>query len=164
MIEVRTAEPGDGDVLGEIHAAGWAAAYGPLFPPAFVEANVADRLVRWHKRLVDHPGQILLGVLDGRPLALSWFGPSARDGLAEVIGFYGHPDGWGSGIAVALMTGTLNHMRTNGFTTAHLWTARDTQQSRRFYTKCGFTETGATRDHDFGEDNLLAQVEYQRDC
>lgn len=163
MIEVRVAEVADGDVLGEIHAAGWAAAYAPFFGPEFAAANVADRLTRWHKRIASHPGEILLASLDGRPLALSWFGPS-REGLGEVIGFYGHPDGWGSGIAAALMTETLNHMRAKGFTAAHLWTARDTQQSRRFYTKCGFTETGATRLHDFGEGNLLAQVEYRRDC
>jgi RimJ/RimL family protein N-acetyltransferase len=43
----------------------------------------------------------------------------------------------------------------------HLWTLRDTPQSRRFYTKCGFTETGATTTRDFGDGNPLAQVEYE---
>lgn len=162
MIEVRAAEAADGDVVGEIHAAGWAAAYAPFFTPDFAAANVADRLVRWHKRIAKHPGEILLASLDGRPLALSWFGASpTRDGLAEVIGFYGHPGGWGSGIAAALMTDTVDRMRANGFTQAHLWTLRDTAQSRRFYTKCGFTESGATRSHDFGDGNPLIQVEYE---
>jgi hypothetical protein len=45
---------------------------------------------------------------------------------------------------------------------AHRWTLRDTPQSRRFYTTSGFTETGATRDMDYGPGNLLPQVEYAR--
>jgi GNAT superfamily N-acetyltransferase len=165
MIEVRAAEVADGDVVGEIHAAGWAAAYAPFFAPEFAAAEVADRRTRWHKRIAAHPGEILLAELDGRPLALSWFAASpTHDGLGEVIGFYGHPDGWGSGIAAALMTETLTRLRAGGFTKAHLWTLRDTAQSRRFYTKCGFAESGATRMQDFGDGAPLVQVEYERDC
>ena len=55
---------------------------------------------------------ILLAELDGRPLALSNSLPSATGpGFAEIYSFYGHPDGWGSGIAATLMTQTLRHLR-----------------------------------------------------
>ncbi len=164
MIEVRVAGPADGEALGEIHAAGWAAAYAGFFAPEFAARNVEDRRVRWHKRIADGEGTILLAEFDGRPLALSWYLPSRmRDGLGEINGFYGHPDGWGSGVAPALMTETLSRLQTEGFSRVHLWTLRDTPRSRRFYAKCGFTETGATRLLDFGDGNPLIQVEYEFD-
>ncbi|MFB7915368.1 GNAT family N-acetyltransferase [Streptomyces sp. NPDC056061] len=165
MISVRRARPADGDALGEIHATAWEAAYAPFFDPEFAARGVLSRRTRWHARITGEKGTILLAEDDGRPLALSFSVPSSdRPGHAEIHSFYGHPDGWGSGIAGALMTGTLDHLRDEGFSRVHLWTLRDTPRSRRFYTKCGFAETGATRTFDFGDGNPLAQVEYERGC
>jgi hypothetical protein len=62
------------------------------------------------------------------------------------------------------MTATLQRLAADGYDGVHLWTLRDTPQSRRFYTKCGFTETGATQDRDFGDGTPLPQVEYERAC
>ncbi|MFI9626233.1 GNAT family N-acetyltransferase [Streptomyces sp. NPDC052042] len=165
MIEVRRAGPGDGDVLGEIHATAWQAAYTPFFDAEFAARGVFSRLTRWHERVERRTDTILLAEQDGRPLALSFFAPSTtRPGQAEIHSFYGHPDGWGSGIATVLMTETLRRLAADGFPRAHLWTLRDTPQSRRFYAKCGFTESGATRTFDFGDGNPLEQVEYERPC
>ncbi|MER5727365.1 GNAT family N-acetyltransferase [Streptomyces sp. NPDC002138] len=165
MIEIRGVEPGDGAVLGEIHAAAWEAAYAPFFEPEFAARGVQSRRTRWHARVAEDSGTMLLAEVDGRPLALSVFLPSAaRPGHAEICSFYGHPDGWGSGVAGALMADTLRRVRADGFTRVHLWTLRDTPQSRRFYVKSGFTESGASRPFDFGDGNPLQQVEYERAC
>ncbi|QPP07830.1 GNAT family N-acetyltransferase [Streptomyces bathyalis] len=165
MIEFRCAGPDDGDVLGEIHAAAWERAYAPFFEPEFAARAVRSRRTRWHERVAQGTGTILLAALDGRPLALSVFLPSpARPGFAEIGSFYNHPDGWGCGVAGALMTETLRCIQDEGFDRAHLWTLRDTAQSRRFYAKCGFAETGAARTFDFGDGNPLGQVEYARPC
>ena len=146
-----------------MHAASWEAAYAPLFDSDFAAGQIASRLTRWHERVADPSGLIMLASVDGRPLAFSWSMPSTeRPGLAELYSFYGHPDGWGTGIAAALMTGTLDGLRGDGFAAVHLWTLRDTAQSRRFYTKSGFTETGATRTRDFGDERPLPQLEYER--
>ncbi|MEC4576536.1 GNAT family N-acetyltransferase [Streptomyces virginiae] len=162
---VRRAGPDDGDVLGGIHAAAWEAAYAPFFTPRFAAAGISSRLTRWHARLAAQDSTILLGEGDGRPMAMSVFRPSSTTpGLAEILSFYSHPDSWGTGVAAALMTGTLEHLRADGVTRTHLWTLRDTPRSRRFYTKAGFTESGATRPYDFGDGNPLAQVEYERGC
>ncbi|MCX4720054.1 GNAT family N-acetyltransferase [Streptomyces virginiae] len=108
---------------------------------------------------------ILLAEHEGRPLALTTFRASeTRPGLAEILSFYTHPDGWGSGVAAVLMTETLRHLRDDGFARTHLWTLRDTPRSRRFYTKCGFTESGTVRPFDFGDGKPLTQVEYERTC
>ncbi|MCX5587123.1 GNAT family N-acetyltransferase [Streptomyces erythrochromogenes] len=162
---VRRAGPGDGDVLGEIHAAAWETAYAPFFDPGFAADGIASRRTRWHARLAAQDSTILLAEGDGRPVAMAVFRPSStRPRFAEILSFYSHPDSWGTGAAAALMTGTLGHLSADGFTRAHLWTLRDTPQSRRFYTKAGFTESGSTRTYDFGDGNPLTQVEFERGC
>ncbi|MER5773411.1 GNAT family N-acetyltransferase [Streptomyces sp. NPDC002039] len=199
-MEIRRAGPGDGDALGEIHAAAWQVAYAPFFEPGFAARAVADRRTRWHRRVAEEAGGVapavgvgsgagagsgvgsgagagsgtgsgsgagaavtLLAVVDGRPLALSVTLPSAsRPDFAEIASFYAHPDGWGTGVATALMDETLRPLRAQGYAGVHLWTLRDTPQSRRFYVKCGFAECGTARAFDFGEGNLLEQVEYAR--
>ena len=162
MITIRQAEPADGDVLGEIHAAAWDASHARFFAPEFAAAAVRDRRTRWHERIASGAGLILLAELDARPLALSWSLPSpTRPGHAEIFSFYCHPDGWGRGVAAALMTATLDRLAERGYPGVHLKTLRDTPQSRRFYTKCGFTESGETT-FDYGDGNPLPMVEYER--
>ncbi|HZE51099.1 MAG TPA: GNAT family N-acetyltransferase [Jatrophihabitantaceae bacterium] len=163
MIQVRPAEARDGDALGEIHAAAWEAAYAPMFQPDFAARAVESRRGRWHQRIAEGTGSILVAELDGRPLVLSFcVSSSTRPGLAEIYSFYGHPDGWGSGAAAALMTETLRSLHDNGYAEVHLWTLRSTAQSRRFYTKCGFTESGVERTYDFGDGRPFGQLEYRR--
>ncbi|MDX6262813.1 MAG: hypothetical protein QOH84_4501 [Kribbellaceae bacterium] len=162
MIEVRRATAADGEGIGVVHAASWAAAYAPFFDESFAAEQIKSRLTRWHERVADPEGLILVARVDDRVLAFSWSVPSStRPGFAEIYSFYGHPDGWGTGVAGALMSETLRRLRADGFGGAHLWTLRDTEQSRRFYTKSGFTETGATTTRDFGDGEPLAQVEYE---
>lgn len=162
-ISARRATPADGAAVGEVHAASWGAAYGPLFSGEVAREGIESRLSRWHARIAEGDGLIMVGFVDERPLAISWSEPSeTRAGFAEIHSFYTHPDGWGSGVSAALMAGTLQQLREDGFERVHLWTLRDTPQSRRFYTKVGFTETGATQTRDFGDGNPLPQVEYER--
>ncbi len=162
-IDVRRATVADGDAVGQVHAASWGTAYAPLFSEDVAQEGIASRLTRWHERLAAGEGLVMLGFVGGRPLAISWSEPSdTRPGLAEIHSFYTHPDAWGSGVSAELMTATLQQLNADGHDRVHLWTLRDTPQSRRFYTKCGFTETGATQTRDFGDGNPLAQVEYER--
>ncbi|GAA3123908.1 hypothetical protein GCM10010485_73100 [Streptosporangium carneum] len=148
--------------MGEVHSESWRAAYSGFFSPEFAAEAIAQRRHKWHGVLAESENTALLAALDGRALAFSYFGPSAtRPGSAEIFGFYGHPDGWGSGVASLLMASSLRRIREDGFGHVHLWTLRDTPQSRRFYAKSGFTESGVVRDHDYGDGNPLAQVEYE---
>ncbi|MEU7741903.1 GNAT family N-acetyltransferase [Nonomuraea sp. NPDC049158] len=152
----------DGDVVGEIHAESWKVAYEGFFDHEYFTEAVRSRREKWHATLAEESGTILLAALAGRPLTFSYFGPSpTRPGDAEIFGFYSHPDGWGTGSAGALITASLTRLREEGFGGVHLWTLRDTPQSRRFYAKSGFTESGAVRKHDFGDGNPIDQVEYE---
>jgi L-amino acid N-acyltransferase YncA len=162
MIEVRPATAADGAGVGVVHAASWEAAYSPFFDESFSAEQIESRLVRWHERVASPEGLVLVAVVDGRVLAFSWSVPSSsRPGFAEINSFYGHPDGWGTGVAAVLMSETLRQLQADGFDGVHLWTLRDTAQSRRFYTKSGFKGTGGTTTRDFGDGQPIAQVEYE---
>ncbi|MEU3163102.1 GNAT family N-acetyltransferase [Streptosporangium sp. NPDC006930] len=161
-LTIHPATAADADALGEIHADSWAVAYESFFGPEFFAEAVGRRRTKWGAVVASGQDTILLAALNGRPLAFSYFGNSPEHpGAAEIFGFYGHPDGWGSGIAAALMTATVERLRAEGFPRVHLWTLRDTPQSRRFYAKTGFAESGAERRHDFGDGNLIDEVEYE---
>jgi RimJ/RimL family protein N-acetyltransferase len=157
------ASTADAGAVGEIHAESWKAANASFFAPRFFAEALRHRRTKWHGVLAAEDGNtVLLAARDGRPLAFSYFGPSSsHPGSAEIFGFYGHPDGWGSGIAQALMTATLDRIRSAGFSHVHLWTLRDTPQSHRFYAKSGFTRSGTVRTYDYGDGNPLDQVEYE---
>ena len=82
-------------------------------------------------RIAEHRENILVASIDDRPLALSFFVDSTyQPPLAEIYSFYGHPDGWGSGIATVLMADTLACLGERGFGRVHLWTLRDTPTIR----------------------------------
>ncbi|GAA1525571.1 GNAT family N-acetyltransferase [Kribbella lupini] len=165
MIDARRATAADGTAVGEIHAASWAAAYAPFFTEDFATPQIQSRLTRWHDRLSSGEGTVLLALVDTLPAAMTWLNESeTRPGVAEILSFYAHPRAWGTGAAPALMTETLETLRTQGFSTVHLWTLQATPQSRRFYEKSGFTETGNTQSRDFGDGKPLQQVEYERAC
>ncbi|GAB1820739.1 N-acetyltransferase family protein [Herbidospora sp. RD11066] len=161
--EIAVARPEDAEALGEIHAEAWLVAYRPFFDAEFFERAVARRRGQWHAIVAEGVDSVLVACHEGRPRAFSRFGPSRdRPGWGEVWGFYGHPASWGTGIAAALMAATVSRMADDGFASAHLWTLRDTPQSRRFYRKAGFEESGASRRYDFGEGRFVDQVEYHR--
>ncbi|WP_101789223.1 GNAT family N-acetyltransferase [Nonomuraea indica] len=158
---IRRAGPADSVVVGDIHATTWLAAYARFFDPEFCARAAEQRRTRWHRVLAETTDTVLLASAGERPLAFSRFGASPRrPGAAEIVGFYNHPDGWGTGIAGALMTATLAALRDEGYGLAHLWTLRDTPQARRFYAKCGLTESGERRVDDYGG-TAIDEVEYE---
>ncbi|WP_220449321.1 GNAT family N-acetyltransferase [Nonomuraea longispora] len=163
VITVRSAQPGDGDVLGEIHALSWGVSHGPLCTPKVAAAGVEERRSKWHGILAEDADTILLARLNERPGAFARYGAStSRPGSAEIHTFFAHPDVWGSGIATALLEAVLERVGEAGYADVHLWTLRDSAQARRFYAKNGFAETGRTHDHDFGEGAPLVLVELER--
>ncbi|MFI6904698.1 GNAT family N-acetyltransferase [Nonomuraea sp. NPDC050394] len=161
-ITIREAGPGDGGVLGEIHAVSWGISHGPLCTPQVAAAGIEERRAKWHGILAEGGDPILLALLDDRAGAFSRSGASSSPGLAEIHTFFAHPDVWGSGLAAALLTATLDRLREAGYDRVHLWTLRDSAQARRFYGKHGFAETGRRHDHDFGEGPPIALVEFDR--
>lgn len=69
--------------------------------------------------------------------------PEAPAGTGELYALYVHPDAWGSGAGRALMDAAVADLRDKGCTAVWLWVLEANNRARHFYTRYGFTETGA---------------------
>lgn len=98
VLAVRPAQPGDGDILGEIHVLSWGVSHGPLRTPKGAAAGIEERRTKWHGIPAEGVDTILPARLNERPGAFARFGAStSRPGLAEIHAFFTHPDFWGAG-------------------------------------------------------------------
>jgi len=159
--DVRGAVAADGVAIGEAHAASWLAAYGGIFDSEFLGAAAESRRTGWPSAIRDllaPPHVLLVGVLYGRVVAFAHAVPAEVSGVAEIAGFYCHPDAWGTGVSAALMVETKLTLADN-FHHVCLWTLRDATRARRFYEKVGFALSGKTRDQALTNWNTGVAVE-----
>jgi hypothetical protein len=73
-VQVREAVEGDGDAIGEAHAAAWLAAYTHIFEPDFLDAAAESRRSEWPsaiRGLLAPPNILLVGAVNERVVALS---------------------------------------------------------------------------------------------
>ena len=147
-LRIRPAAPEDAHAIGDTHAAAWNAAYTHIFDPAFLGSAAQGRRDGWRltlPRLILAPNIILVAERDGRVIGFSHASTEAAEPtVAEIHGFYLHPEAWGSDVAEALMTQTCSALAANSEGVV-LWTLREAQRARRFYEKVGFRTTGRER-------------------
>lgn len=108
-VQVREAVEGDGDAIGEAHAAAWLAAYTHIFESDFLDDAAESRRARWPSAIrgfLAQPSILLVGAVNERVVAFAHAVPATVPDMAELTGFYCHPDAWESGISAALMTQT----------------------------------------------------------
>ena len=176
---LREATLSDAAAIGDVHADAWQAAYRDLFEPRWLERFVAKRRAQWVSRMAapEFAKTVLFVAVRGDQVAgFAYCGPHGLiaeppvvtprhrpwAGEGEIYGFYAHPSVWGSGVAGALLNGTLDAMTEAGFRRVRLWTLAGANRARRFYTHNGFEESGALRERDFGDGRPVLEVEYVR--
>jgi GNAT superfamily N-acetyltransferase len=167
---VRLGTVEDGPGIGEVHAASWEAAYESFLDPEFLRRAVMGRREGWRfaiSHVLSRSHLVLVAGYNDRVLAFSDSGLNDEH-TAEVFGFYGHPEGWGSGLAALLMEETCAVLSTVASRVV-LWTPDQAHRARHFYERMGFALTGRTRTEelsDWGADPTfapVATVEYERD-
>jgi GNAT superfamily N-acetyltransferase len=176
---LRDATIADAAAVGDVHADAWQAAYRDLFEPHWLERFVAKRRAQWTQRMSApefEKSTLLVAVRGERVCAFAYFGPYGptseppvvsvphryRPGAGEIYGFYAHPSVWGTGVAGTLMDGAWDLLVDAGYRQVRLWTLAGANRARRFYGRFGFTESGATRERDFGDHRPVLEVEYVR--
>jgi GNAT superfamily N-acetyltransferase len=170
---LRDATDSDAASIGAVHADAWQAAYRDLFEARWLERLVVKRRTQWADRMAAPEyakATLLVAVRGDQVSAFAYFGPlglmadptveNAGDG--EIYGFYAHPTVWGTGIAGTLLGGALDLLAEAGYSKVRLWTLAGANRARRFYTRQGFEETGATRERDFGDRRPVLELEYIR--
>ncbi len=170
--EVRPAEVADADAIGVVHTAAWQVGYDGVLPVQLLDSLTPERAAgRWRTDLAstDRSSTTLVAEVDGQILGICSFGPyravdgqSAPDDTSELWMLNVHPDGWGTGVAQALMTAAVDGLRLDyPATTAALWVLDGNARGRRFYDKEGWSADGAPKVDTFaGRD--VTELRYTR--
>ena len=164
LVLVRDATVDDLAAIADVHAAAWQVAYRDLFEPDFLTGLLTRTHELW-TRILDDPAfgeQTLLVAERGtRIAAFAYMVPTSQDREMEISAFYAHPSAWGSGVAHTLIDGVWDAL--NGVADrASFWTLSGFNRARKFYLRCGFAETGNTREIDYGDRRPVLELEYAR--
>lgn len=150
-MNVREATPGDAPGIAAVHVASWNAAYRGVIDDAALDALTEERLAGEWRAGIESPdpaGSTVAVVEDGgRVVGYARYGRSRDDDLdpvavAEVYGFYLHPDVWGLGRGRALMDYVVTDLGGRGFRDAVLWVVQVNERAQAFYRALGFAPDG----------------------
>ncbi len=125
-LEVREARPEDRDAVFAFCARTWGSD-GDYIPDV------------WDSWLADASGTVLVGVADGRPVALSRVNMVAPD-EAWIEGVRVAPDIRRQGVGRVMVSRSLVRARELGATVARMFTGATNSASQRLFTRFGFTK------------------------
>jgi GNAT superfamily N-acetyltransferase len=150
---VRTASPADAGAIARVRATTWQHAYAHIFTPEqLASISVEESAARLRRQLetAAAPFQTLVAILDEAIVGFAAMGPrdfSADEcDVGELYAIYVLPDIQGRGVGRALMTETVERLRSDGFADAVLWVFEDHPRTRRFYEEAGWSVDGGTKD------------------
>lgn len=161
---VREATLADAPAIGEVHAEAWLTAYRDVFEPRWLTVLAEQRHDVWVS-LMPTPEfartTLLVAEHGDRTVAFAHVGPH-RDIPAEgeIYALYAHPVVWGRGVAAALLETAWDLLVDAGYPRVRVWVVAGANRALRFYTGFGFTETGRTRDRDYGDGRPVREVEH----
>ena len=152
---IRRATPADIGEVAKVHLVSWRTAHRGIASDEVLNRLLTDDFeLGWNhvfdnERLINHVGEISSGIV-----GFVTFGPSRDDDadpkkVAEIVGIYVHPAGWGAGHGKALWRSALTHLQRDGFHELTLWVHSDNSRAHRFYTMAGCNlDEGAARHHE----------------
>lgn len=165
-VMVREAVQDDAEAIGEVHAEAWRVAHRDLFDSRWLDRFVDERRERWKSVMASREfvrNTLLVAERGDGVVAFVYFGPldhGVRE--SEIFDLYVHPTAWGSGVAWTLTDQAWELLVEARFRRVRLWTITGANRARHFYESFGFTQTGKTRETDFGDGRPVLEVEYLR--
>lgn len=160
MTTIRVATAADAQRIAEIKIAGWRAAYRGLMPDdVLASLSMDEQAVKWRRRLIEHPGRVLVAELD-QQVAGYVSAAASRDAdpidaaVGEIYALYVHPDHWRAGIGSSLMLAALDTLRRQRFAQVTLWVLADNDPAIRFYQAHGFQANGRSKLATWGNSEL----------
>jgi ribosomal protein S18 acetylase RimI-like enzyme len=163
---VREATAADADVIGDVHAEAWRAAYRDLLEGAWLDHLVTRQRREWTSRISagrTRRDTVLVAEREHKVAAFIHFGPHS-EGLSEgeIFELSLHPTVGGRGVAPMLLDTAREMLAGAGLRQVRVWTLGGTNHVRRCYEALGFEETGRRREHDLGDRRPVLQLEYRR--
>jgi GNAT superfamily N-acetyltransferase len=160
---VRTAEPGEGERLGQIYLSSGRAAWARHLSPVGL-SSVQSPAEEWERWISDPDLIVLVAERRGEPAAVALLCRStdsdsdpARVALLDRL--YTEPSSWRRGLGRALLEAAMEELGERGFREVTLWTA-EWNTSRGFYEALGWTLDGATREKTFAG-STFTEVRYR---
>jgi GNAT superfamily N-acetyltransferase len=142
MFTIRRYEPSDHQEACALHEVALRAVN------AFVEEASDDDLQHIEDVYLARGGEFLVGVLDGRIVAMGTLRRSSGD-RAEIRRMRVHPDYQRRGFGQAILSALERRARELGYTTLHLDTTTVQKAAEHLYTKNGYIEVGRGHAHGF---------------
>ncbi len=170
-VRVRDAVRSDADAIAAAHIASWRAAYTHIFPASIFDSPDFDRSRvelwrRWsHSPTADR--RLVVATVDHRVVGFAHTGcrdesdETDRTRCGELLGFYAHPDVWGTDVAPLMMESAISSLRDLDVCRAVVWTLADADRARRFYEKSGWSPTGETDTWARYPDHPVAEVQLE---
>ena len=150
MFTIRPAVPDDAEAVARIYIDSWNAGFGELMSQAN-RTVTADRVERWRHDLAQQvPHRWWVAEHKGSIVAFAGIGPS-RDPvdpqLGELYTIAIDPPYWRQGIGTALISLALQHLVSDGYREAVLWTVEGYERGIAFYEAMGWNRGGGVRDN-----------------
>ena len=157
--KIRPATPADADVVARIYVDSWNAGFGELMSQTNRTAT-PELIERWQHDLAQPvPHRWWVAEQMGSLVGLVGIGPS-RDPVNPRIGELDtiavDPPYWREGIGKALISLAVQHLVSDGYREAILWTVEGYERGIAFYEAMGWTRDGGVRDNG-------RQVRFRRD-
>lgn len=129
--------------IADVHVRARRSAYRALVPASILAAeDVAEREVRWQKRLADPVGRCWLLTDESGLFGFAYTAPTQDDDLsrevAELYALYLLGERVGAGFGRHLVTHALDDLRARSFPEVVLWCAVENSRALRFYRSAGF--------------------------
>ncbi len=166
MYEIRFATQADAQVLGEIHAASWKAAYRGIVPDEVLQNRTAEKRTDYFMRaLAERREEDAIILVNGKAAGFVCIG-KCRDGDAapctgEIWGIYLAPSFWRQGIGTRLIRWGMDTLQKRGYSAIVLWVLAENMAARAFYEKMGFLPDGAEKEIVLGKP--LIECRYRKD-
>ncbi|MFC4061265.1 GNAT family N-acetyltransferase [Planomonospora corallina] len=149
-VQVRAGGPDDVEAVLHVKNASWRSAYRGLVPQDVLDGlAVTSRAVQaWRELIGSGERHLVVGEDGGRITGFSVYGPAEDAGIGggEVYAIYVLAEHWSTGLGLALMTRSVDHLRELGHDRAGLWVLEGNTRARRFYERFGFAPTGRVED------------------
>lgn len=158
---IRDAIPGDGPLMGRLHAASWASAYRHFMPPAYLDHpdREGGSARRWTEELLtpDVPGgRGWIIEAGGEPAGFAWSQPGSESFAYPSPEDMGHldaihllPGRIRGGLGRPLFWHALAAMADLGFAEATLGVYEENVRARGFYEAMGWRADGPRRVREF---------------
>ena len=162
---IREALLTDAGGIAKVHVRTWQSAYSGLVPDSYLQSLTVElRTITWIRNIENAlpKTRILIAEWENQIVGFLSVGASREIGPAsqgEIFAIYVDPKFQGQSIGSTLMSGGIQTLKNDGFTTAILWVLHDNLPTRSWYESHGWKADGESkldRQHDF----VLTEVRY----